>query len=267
MIGRGLLVMAVMAAPAAAAPALTIDDIRARDPKADIRELRAGERIVLWKVDPDVPTMFGHGGRASLFVADGAGWRHVGDVDSMTQTSDVGVVTVTADGIAILVEEIPSNNWSSARAYAIALVGEKIATAETNGLVNRVDVAGKPPELRLTRWIDPANTYPDEPQYVTRWSVRRSARGLEAREESLTPWLDTLAAFCSGVHPELAEAAVLPGGTGCPHGMHEIRLRRVSRTEVHARLPMCGDDGSLDGTVVLRRRTGGWRVAAIRGCR
>ena len=72
-------------------------------------------RIALWRLHPDEYTDFGHGGRASLFLLDGALWRHVGDVDSEQEVSNVGIVTVTAEGVAILVENYEGNGVPGSR--------------------------------------------------------------------------------------------------------------------------------------------------------
>ncbi len=266
---------AVVAVPAAAAlaPVTSIDAILARDPRAEVRELGPDERVVLWRPSATEDMGWGSGGRASVFVRDGAGWHHVGDVDSRSDQSSVSIASIDPSGVAVLVETFRGNGAPPERVYAIARVGERIVTVDS-GLVAEVDVDAGPAatEIRVARRPETINQYPDPPIGITRWRVHRAAGGLLATEESLTPWVDVLDAFCTGAHPELAAPAVRAQVVACQQ-LQRVSLRWTRRGTRVARLGLtmrCDADAELeqvDGAEpVVTRRAAGWRIVAARGC-
>lgn len=265
------------AAPPTIAAATTIEAILAHDERAEVRDLRPGERIVLWKPQAPEDVIWGGGGRASLFIEDGAGWRHVGDVDSKQDLSTVSIATVDPSGVAVLVESYQGNGAPPEHVYALALAGGRIVTADS-GDVARVEFDGDAatPELRVWRRIDGINTYPGQALHVARWQVRRTEGGLAATEESLTPWVDVIAAFCTGAHPELADAEVLAQVDRC-NSSGETRLRWTPGRAVVAELGLdmrCGGEDDIvhdvehvdDAELVLKHRPEGWRIISVRGC-
>lgn len=247
--------------------------LRERERVDEIRDLRPGEQLVLWYPGREE---WDRRIRASVFVSDGAGWRHAGDVDGLERTT---VVTITPDGIAIIESDYTGGGaWSPSQVHAIAVADGRLAVVASDVVPTiEYDRDDPHPEIRLRRWSD-IDPYPFGERYrVTRWEVHLTAAGLAATETSLVPWWDTLVAFCTGAHPELADDSVLARNVSCIGYGNSTKLRWRSRREVIATLDLrmlCDDadhdepyeDGVGDGQLVLRLRRGGWRVAAVHGC-
>ena len=109
---------------------------------------------------------------------------------------------------------------------------------------------------------------------------------LAATERSLTPWLDTVAAFCAGGHPELADPVVRARVVQCNHRGNYTRWwwgrRRQIVIDLDLRLrcphptdddrpaddPVTGEDleDTVGAQLVVRETPAGWRIVAARGC-
>ena len=247
---------------------VSIDQIRAHDFRAQVIDLRPGERLVLWQPQQPADVIWGGGARASLFVLTDEMWQPAGEVDSKSHQSSVNLAFVTDEGVAVLVESFEGNGWPPERVFAVAIVDGHPMMAESDDVAS-VDVVPRRREVRLRRWAWPINPYKDdEPLSVTAWSVARGPHGLEVSERSLTPWVDVLADFCNVARPEVADAAVLDVVRRCL-GPARLRWRSAHTIEATLDLTMLCDDQAdnvSDGQLILREVGGSWRVVAARGC-
>jgi hypothetical protein len=245
----------------------SLESIRAHDPQAEVRTLRPGEQLVLWRPQAAKDVIWGGGGRVSLFVVGSRGWRHVGDVDSESDISSVSVLAVLPTGIAVLVESFAGNGAPPSRVYAIAISSGHVVTLSSPD-VARVDVddIGDVPEVRVWQRRQNINPYPDEPLSAAHWQVTRKGDGLVATETSLTPWVDVISLFCSRAHAELADAKVLVRFQRCVSRVHQLQWRADGSVAATLGLTLhepTGDFEDVEGQLVLRQQPKGWRVVDI----
>ncbi len=233
---------------------------------ATVIDLVDDVRGVLW--DGFEERVWGGGARLTLFRRDGTVWRRLGHVDSEDDTSAVMLARVDRRaGIVVLVESFQGNGAPPERAVAITVAGDRVLTA-TTGDVARVDFEHDRalPEIVVWRRLDGINPYSNEPLHAASLEIRREGDALITEEHSLTPWIDVVAAFCTGAHPELASASVRKLVERCEGAIDDVAW--ISDREVEIELPLaleCGDveDGTLS---IVRRDDDIWFVEAAGSC-
>lgn len=235
----------------------------------EVRTLRKGERMILWKAPP--PAIHGGGARVSVFIREAGTWRQAGHVDSQMWTSSVWLGGVDAEhGIALLVESYDGNGWPPSRVMALAVCGGTLVSVAVDDVptVEISDEAGPRPTVRLWRRVHDLNRYPDPPMRGSRWQVRRVRGGLAATEAPITPWRDALAAFCTDPRGGNAAPLVRNVVGRCDS---EVALRWAKGGRLVATLDVvlrCGEEPVhvQDSELMLESRRGQWRVTAAPRC-
>jgi hypothetical protein len=235
--------------------------------EVEVIDLGLGERLLLWRQPP--PAIHGGGARISAFVDTEEGWRQFGGIDSRSWLSSVDLVAIDrVAGAAIFVETFSGNGAPPAHIFAVGVNHWRIVVASDEVARVEVDARGAHPEVRVWRRVEELAPYPDAPIHAARWSIVRKNAELLIVETPLTPWVDALAAFCSGAHPDLAAPRPRALVERC-RGRAELRW--TPRGQVKATLPLalrCAGvlDSVEEGELTLAQVRGAWRVVDAAGC-
>lgn len=243
-----------------------------------VQRLRSGQVLVIWARD-DVPD----GGRATLYGRSDDGWYRQGSVD-LARDAAPTLIAPLGDALVFILEE--NRIGSLTRGLARVLRVEKdTVRQEWSGIeINNPKITSRQSGRVVVEFERiPKEFSVDGADLHLRYAITLAARGmkLNVSMRSLTPALESLAAFCAvqGTPDSLRHLASPSIASQLP-SCQDLRVGELRRTasdtwklRVEARWACLNAEDILtarnDASVTIRRIRARYRISRVasRGCR